>query len=56
MSKYTVELNYKTSIMVTVEAKEEGEALDKARNIAEEADMREFIIQDELESRIISNS
>lgn len=54
-SKYTIRLNYKASITVTVEGDfpDEGVALDKARNIAEEADIREFNIGEELESKIL---
>lgn len=51
---YTIELNYKVSITQSVEAKDEGEALDKARNLAEEADMDDFVIVEELESHMIS--
>jgi hypothetical protein len=38
----------------TIEANDEGEALDKARNLAEEADMNDFVVVEELESQIIS--
>lgn len=53
--QYTIELNYVASIRVTVngEFKDEGEALDKARNVAEDADMNEFTLGNELESRIL---
>jgi hypothetical protein len=53
--QYTIELNYVASIRVTVNGdfRDEGEALDKARNMAEDADMNEFTIGNELESRII---
>jgi hypothetical protein len=53
--QYTIELNYVASIKVTVNGdfRDEGEALDKARNMAEDADMNEFTIGNELESRII---
>jgi hypothetical protein len=53
--QYTIELNYVASIKVTVNGdfRDEGEALDKARDMAEDADMNEFTIGNELESRII---
>ncbi len=44
--KYTVQLNYKASIIVDVEVENspnaEGDALEKARNVAEDADIREL--------------
>lgn len=55
--KYTVQLNYKASIIVDVEVENspnaEGDALEKARNVAEDADIREFTIGNELESQIL---
>lgn len=56
MSKYTVEINYKASIVHTVEAEDEGQALDKARELAENADISEFILSEsgELQSFILS--
>lgn len=51
--KYTIELNYNAQIVQTVEADNEGDALDKARTLAEEADMREFVLTTERESRIL---
>ena len=51
---YTIELKYISSIIQTVEANDEGEALGKARDKAEEADMSEFSIAEELESRILN--
>jgi hypothetical protein len=53
MSKYKIRLNYNASIVVDVDAKDEGEALDKARNKAEEADIKQFTICGEKESQII---
>lgn len=50
---YTIQLNYNASIAVDVEANDEGEAYAKAREIAEEADMKEFTICGERESQII---
>ena len=55
MSKYTVRLNYEAVIDVEVEAEDEGDALDKARDYAEmEADARQFNICNEKQSRILS--
>lgn len=55
--KYTIQLNYNASIIVDVEVEDtphaEGDALEKARNIAEEADIREFTIGNERESQIL---
>lgn len=57
MKKYTVQLNYNASIIVDVEVENspnaEGDALEKARNIAEDADIREFTIGNERESQIL---
>ena len=50
--QYTIELKYVATITETVEANDEGEALDKARNLAEEADMDDFVIVEELESQM----
>ena len=55
MGTYTIESTYKVVITHTVEGNDEGEALDKARTMAEEADMEEFVIVEELESQIVSN-
>lgn len=46
-------MNYNASIVVDVFANDEGEALDKARDKAEDADIREFTIGSENESRIL---
>lgn len=53
MTKYTIQMNYNASIVVDVFANDEGEALDKARDKAEDADIREFTIGNENESRIL---
>lgn len=50
---FTVEMNYKASIVVAVEAEEEGQALELARDMAEDADIGQFVLSDELESRIL---
>ena len=54
MARYTIEINYKASINVDVDGMDEGDALAKAREIAEEADMKEFVFSNELESRVVS--
>lgn len=55
--KYTIKLNYNASIIVDVEVDEtpdaEGKALEKARDIAEDADIREFTIGAERESEVL---
>ena len=55
MSKYTIKLNYTATYTTTVEGdfKNEGDALDAARNQAEDADMNEFVIGDEQVSQIL---
>ena len=47
MRKFQIQLNYNASIVVDVEAEDEGEALDKARDLAEDADNRQFTIHGE---------
>jgi hypothetical protein len=51
--KYTIQFNYNASIAIDVEAKDEGEALSKAREMAEEADIKEFSICGEREAQIL---
>jgi hypothetical protein len=53
MSKYTIQYNFNASIVVDVDAKDEGEALEKGRNIAEEADIKQFTICGEREAQIV---
>ena len=50
---YTIQMNYNATITVDVDAKDEGEALSKARELAEEADIKEFSICGERESQIL---
>ena len=50
---YTIELNYNARIVKSVEADDEGEALEKARLLAEDADMKEYNLTEEKTSRII---
>lgn len=54
MSKFKIQLNYNASYVTEVDAKDEGEAYEKARNNAEEADVKEFVICGERESQILS--
>ncbi len=54
MSKFTIKMNYKASIIFDVDAENEGDALDKARELAEDADVREFSICNELPAEILS--
>ena len=56
MSKYSIQYNYNASIVVEVEAKDEGEALDKGRNIAEEADIKQYTICGEREAQIVGRN
>lgn len=53
MKQYTIQMNYNAFIVVDVMAEDEGEALDKARDIAEDADIRQFTISNENESKIL---
>ena len=57
MRKYTIQMNYNASIIVEVEVEDvpdaEGKALDKARDKAEDADIRQFTIGSESESKIL---
>ena len=53
MSKFKIQLNYNASYTTEVEAKDEGEALEKGRNIAEEADIKHFTICGEREAQIV---
>ena len=51
--RYKIQCNYNAFITGDVDANDEGEALDKARNYAEDADIRQFSIGEEKESRIL---
>ena len=53
MGKYKIQYNFNASIVVEVDAKDEGEALEKGRNIAEEADVKQFVIHGEREAQIL---
>lgn len=50
---YTIQINQVVAIEKTVEAKDEGEALEKARDLANESDLNEYEFVRELESHII---
>lgn len=50
---YTIELNYKMSFTQTVEAEDEGQAMEIVREMAEEADMDEFIVGEELDANVL---
>lgn len=54
MGRFKIQLNYNASYVTEVDAKDEGEAYEKARNNAEEADVKEFVICGERESQILS--
>lgn len=53
MTKYKIQYNFNASIVVEVEGKDEGDALEKGRNIAEEADVKQFTICGEREAQIL---
>lgn len=53
MEKFTIQMNYNATMTLVVEAENEGEALDKARDIAEDADIRQFTICNENEAKIL---
>jgi hypothetical protein len=53
MGRYSIQYNFNASIVVDVDAKDEGEALEKGRNIAEEADIKQFTICGEREAQIV---
>lgn len=47
---YEVQLNYKATLTVAVEANDEGEAYTKAQALAEESDINQYVIGTEMES------
>lgn len=51
---YTIRLNYTSTIVLDVEANNEGEALSKARELAETAPMSSFSIVEEQDSSIVN--
>ena len=52
---YTSELNQNARIVGNGDANDEGEADEKARNFAEEADMSDFVLTEEKESRVLEH-
>ena len=50
--RYKIQCNYNAFITVDVEANDEGAALDKERNYAEDADIRQFNIGEKKQSPI----
>lgn len=57
MSRYVIRINYVAHVDIPVEGdfENEGEALEKARTIAEECDKSDFIFGEELDSKILSS-
>lgn len=55
MGRYTIKLNYTASYTATVEGdfRNEGDALEAARNQAEDADINEFVIGEEDSAQIL---
>ena len=56
MGKFKIQYNFNASIVVDVDAKDEGDALEKGRRIAEEADIKQFTICGERESQILGRN
>lgn len=56
MSKYVILVNYDATYVAEVDANDEGDALGKARQMAEEADVREFQIRNEKEARVLARN
>lgn len=54
MEHYTIQLNYSASFVAEVDAEDEGQALDKAREMAESADIRQYNIFGERETQILN--
>lgn len=50
---FTIQMNYNASLIASVDAEDEGEALDKAREWAENADISEFTIGQEQRAVIL---
>lgn len=51
MPKFNITLRYEAQYGAIVEADDEGQAYDKVRNLAENADMNEFILSSEKEAK-----
>ena len=56
MGKFKIQYNFNASIVVDVDGKDEGDALEKGRRIAEEADIKQFTICGERESQILGRN
>ena len=56
MSKYVISVNYDATYVAEVDANDERDALGKARQMAEEADVREFQIRNEKEARVLARN
>lgn len=53
---YTVELLYEASLTYVVNGEDEGEAYEKARQMAAEASPEEFVVDREINARITNVS
>lgn len=53
MGRFKVQMNYNASIVFEINAVDEGAALDKARDMAEDADIRQFVICNENDAKIL---
>jgi hypothetical protein len=51
--KFVVQLTFNAVLDTVVEAEDEGEALDKARENAEKADIRQFYLFGEQNARVV---
>ena len=56
MGKFKIQYNFTASIVVDVDGKDEGDALEKGRRIAEDADIKQFTICGERESQILGRN
>ena len=56
MGKFRIQYNFNASIVVDVDGKDEGDALEKGRRIAEDADIKQFTICGERESQILGRN
>lgn len=56
MGKFKIQYNFNASIVVEVDGKDEGDALEKGRRIAEDADIKQFTICGERESQILGRN
>ena len=56
MGTFTVELNFNACITLDVEASDQGEALSKARELADIAPMSSFTITSENNAQIINHA